>query len=77
VSRLIVMSFTVSALCACSTPRTVMKNPETGQIARCGGSATGSLVGGVLGYHIQKSNDNKCVAEYAKQGFDTVNSEKK
>ncbi|MEM7468710.1 MAG: hypothetical protein AAF387_17720 [Pseudomonadota bacterium] len=54
-----------------------MKHPETGQVAQCGGSATGSLVGGVVGYHIQKGNDRKCVNEYLKQGFDTVESEDK
>ena len=64
-------------LSACSTPRTVMKHPETGQVAQCGGSATGSLVGGVVGYHIQKGNDRKCVNEYLKQGFDTVETEDK
>ena len=35
-------------LFACATPRTVMRNAETGQVAQCGGSATGSFVGGVL-----------------------------
>ena len=52
-----------------------MKHPETGQVAQCGGSATGSLVGGVVGYHIQKGNDKKCVNEYLKQGFDAVETE--
>lgn len=69
--------FFIAALAGCSTPRTVLKNPETGQVAQCGGSATGSLVGGVLGYHIQKSNDRACVNEYLQQGFDTVSTEDK
>lgn len=58
-------------LAACTTPMTVMKNPKTGQIATCGGSATGSMVGGIVGYEIQKSNDGNCVQEYMKQGFKT------
>lgn len=60
---------TVTSLTACTTPATTLKNPKTGQVARCGGSATGSMVGGVLGYHIQKSNDTTCVSEYQSQGF--------
>ena len=44
-------------LCGCSTPSTVLKNPQTGQIARCGGNVSGSLAGGAIGYHIQKDND--------------------
>ena len=59
----------VTSLTACTTPATTLKHPTTGQVARCGGSATGSMVGGVLGYHIQKSNDTTCVSEYQQQGF--------
>lgn len=58
-------------LAACTTPMTIMKNPKTGQISTCGGSATGSFVGGIVGYEIQKSNDSACVQEYMKQGFKT------
>ena len=54
-----------------------MKNSETGQVEQCGGSATGSLLAGVIGYHIQKSNDRKCVDKLEKQGFDSVGSEGK
>lgn len=56
-------------LAACTTPMTIMKNPQTGQISTCGGSATGSMVGGIVGYQIQKSNDSTCVQEYINQGF--------
>lgn len=59
----------VTGLAACTTPATTLKHPKTGQVARCGGSATGSMVGGVVGYHIQKSNDTTCVSEYQSQGF--------
>ena len=59
-------------LCGCSTPSTVLKNPQTGQIARCGGNVSGSLAGGAIGYHIQKGNDQKCVQGYKGQGFEIV-----
>jgi len=60
------------ALSGCSTPKTMLKNPETGQVVSCGGSATGSLVGGVVGYHIQKSNDTQCQADYMAEGFERI-----
>jgi uncharacterized lipoprotein YajG len=59
-------------LAGCTTPKTVMKHPKTGQVVSCGGSATGSFVGGVVGYHVQKSNESECVADYAEQGFETI-----
>lgn len=66
--------FTVLLLTAtaCTTPKTVLKNHQTGQVVMCGGSATGSMVGGVIGYHIQKSNDSDCVSTYIEQGFARV-----
>lgn len=60
------------SITACTTPKTVLKNPDTGQVATCGGSATGSLVGGVIGYHIQKGNDAECVSDFMGQGFKRV-----
>jgi len=59
-------------LTACSTPKTMLKNPKTGQIESCGGSATGSMVGGVIGYHVQKSNDLQCKADLMEQGFEPI-----
>lgn len=56
-------------LAACTTPETVLKNPKTGQIARCGGDLTSSLAGGIIGYHMQKSNDEDCVKTYKENGF--------
>lgn len=63
------------ALTACTTPKTVLKHPKTGQVAICGGSATGSMVGGVIGYNIQKGNDATCVADYMGEGFKRVSQE--
>lgn len=59
-------------LAGCTTPATILKNPNTGQVVRCGGSATGSLVGGMIGYEIQKDNDQRCVGDYASEGFERV-----
>jgi len=53
----------------CATPLTVMTNPETGQAVRCGGTATGAMMGGIIGYHIQESNDRNCVNAYLELGF--------
>lgn len=57
---------------ACTTPMTTLKNPKTGQVATCGGSANGSFVGGAIGYHMQKSNDSDCVKTYETQGFKVI-----
>ena len=59
----------VLLLGACTTPMTTLKNSKTGQIATCGGSATGSWVGGAIGYHVQKDNDDDCVTTYSKHGI--------
>lgn len=59
----------LALLAGCTTPATTLKHPKTGQIATCGGSATGSFVGGAIGYHVQKDNDAQCVSTYEKQGF--------
>ena len=64
--------FAILSVAGCTTPKTVLKNHNTGQVATCGGSATGSLVGGVVGYHIEKSNDADCKATYLEQGFKVV-----
>lgn len=62
----------ILGIAACTTPKTILKHPETKQVVTCGGSATGSLVGGVIGYHIQKSNDASCESDYMSQGFERV-----
>ncbi|MFN7185906.1 MAG: hypothetical protein ACK5VE_06020 [Alphaproteobacteria bacterium] len=65
----------LALLAGCTTPKTVLKNPNTGQVAICGGSATGSLVGGVIGYHIQKGNDAECAGDYMAQGFKRIDNQ--
>jgi len=64
----------VLALCislgGCATPVTILKNPQTGQVATCGGGVGGSLLGGVAGYNIEQSIDRKCQARYMAGGFE-------
>lgn len=60
-------------LSACATPVTTLKNPATGQVARCGGERSGSAAGGLIGYEMQKNDAEKCVKAYKKQGFNVVN----
>lgn len=59
----------VLSIAACTTPETMLRHPQTGQVARCGGNVSGSLTGGMIGYAIQESNDSKCVASFVEQGF--------
>ncbi len=58
-----------AGITGCATPAVILKNDSTGQVARCGGDASGSMAGGVIGYNIQKGNDEKCVRDYEAQGF--------
>jgi len=67
--RLNKMILIVLLLSGCATPVTVLKNPKTGQIERCGGEYSGSLVGGAIGYNIQKGSDDSCVKDFKAQGF--------
>ena len=57
------------AFTGCATPLVTLKHPTTGQVVQCGGSATGSMVGGLIGHNIQKSNDEACAQAYETQGF--------
>lgn len=59
-------------LTACTTPETILKNNNEEYVS-CGGSSAGSILGGAIGYHIQKNNDEKCVVKYMKNGFSIVN----
>lgn len=66
---LLLISALPIALVGCATPATVLKNPSTGQVARCGGDSSGFMMGGLIGYHVQKDNDRDCIASYEAQGF--------
>lgn len=58
-----------SLLAGCTTPSTTMRNPATGQVVTCGGNTGSSLAGGLVGYSIQRSADDRCVARHTEQGF--------
>lgn len=68
----LLLGISLMALAGCTTPKTMLINKKTGQIESCGGSATGSMVGGVLGYHIQKSNDMQCQSDLMANGFERM-----
>lgn len=59
-------------LAGCATPVTMLKNPKSGQVARCGGEVSGSMAGGMIGYDMQKKQADKCVSQYKAQGFKVV-----
>ena len=65
----LVSVFVAIGLAGCATPAVVLKNETNGQIVRCGGGATGSMAGGLIGYNIEKDNDEKCVRDFEAQGF--------
>jgi phage tail tape-measure protein len=46
-----------------------MVHPKTKQVVIVGGSATGSLVGGAIGYQIEKKNELKEVQKLKNEGF--------
>jgi hypothetical protein len=56
-------------LSGCTTPATMLRNPATGQVVSCGGNTASSVAGGYIGYSIQKSADERCIARYTQQGF--------
>lgn len=68
------MKYTITALIsltllsACATPETVLSS-HNGNIVTCGGSSTGSILGGMIGYSIQKSNDDQCVKQAIANGY--------
>lgn len=66
------MILTVSFLLAsCATPQTVLKS-DNGQVAVCGGNRSSAIAGGIIGYHIQKSEDANCVETHKAAGFKIV-----
>jgi hypothetical protein len=59
-------------LSGCTTPASTLRNSATGQVVSCGGNTVSSVAGGYIGYSIQKSADERCVARYLEQGFKPV-----
>ncbi len=64
-------------LSACTTPKTMLKHPKTGQVAICGGDISSSITGGAFGYHLQKGNDAECKADYLSEGFEIIKEEER
>ncbi len=64
-----VLFVSLTVLSGCTTPRTMLRNPTTGQVQTCGGDTTSSLAGGLIGYSIQQNADADCVAAFTAQGF--------
>lgn len=60
---------------ACTTPATMLKNDDTGQIVSCGGNTSSSVMLGAVGYYMQKSSDSDCVANYMDQGFRRIHQD--
>jgi len=58
----------ITVLTACTTPQTVLKNKETGQVARCGGNVA---YAGIL-YPFMRAADSDCVKDYQTQGFQSI-----
>jgi hypothetical protein len=70
--KALAMSVLVGALSGCATEIVMLKNPHTGQVARCGGERGGSIAGGMIGYSLQESDKDDCVRDYQAQGFKRV-----
>lgn len=56
-------------LAGCATPVVMLQNKATGQVVRCGGGKTGSMALGLVGYNIEKDNDEQCARDYEARGF--------
>ena len=67
--RKLCLALVLASLTGCATPVVMLKNDQTGQIARCGGGTAGSVAGGVMGYSIEKDSDAQCVRDYEAKGF--------
>jgi hypothetical protein len=63
------IALVITTLAGCATPVTMLRNDATGQVVRCGGGTTGSVLGGAVGYAIERSNDEECVRTYRAHGF--------
>ncbi|WP_376095468.1 hypothetical protein ACE7GA_03105 [Roseomonas sp. CCTCC AB2023176] len=67
--RLTILSGFAALGAACTTPTTTLRNAATGQVVTCGGNTASSIAGGAIGYSIQRNADDRCVENYARQGF--------
>jgi uncharacterized membrane protein YeaQ/YmgE (transglycosylase-associated protein family) len=63
------LALVLASLAGCATPVVMLKNDQTGQVARCGGGTAGSVAGGLIGYSIEKDSDANCVRDFEAKGF--------
>lgn len=68
-SKAFVLLVVAVCIAGCVTPTTYLKNSQTGQVVQCGGGTAGSWLAGMVGYSIEKNNDDDCVASYKASGF--------
>jgi len=73
----IYLILSIILLSSCTTPKTVLKNDDTGQVVTCGGNTSSSVMLGAVGYYMQKSDDGNCVADYQEQGFKRIKTDPK
>ncbi len=59
-------------LAGCTTPVIMLRNGATGQIARCGGSSSGFMAGGLIGRSIQEGDDQQCARDFEALGFTRI-----
>lgn len=62
-----ILLISLCLLTACATPVTTMRKGDS--VVTCGGGTVGSVLGGKIGYDIQRGNDKDCVNGFATQGY--------
>jgi hypothetical protein len=70
--KTLITAISILFLTSCATPITVLKNPKTGQVARCGGERSGAMMGGMIGYSLQEGDAKTCVENFEAQGFNQI-----
>lgn len=62
-------------LTGCTTDRYTMRNPKNKTEITCGGNTASSVLGGFVGYQIQKEADKECVNRLKVLGYKVENIE--
>ncbi len=65
--RILILIGSSLLISSCATPQTILSKGH--DVVVCGGSSVGSVAGGLIGYSIQKSNDEKCVQDHKADGY--------
>lgn len=65
----LIVTFAITLfLSGCATPQHIMVDKQ-GKAKACGGGYVGSVLGGRIGYEIEKQNDEKCQEDLKKKGY--------